>query len=185
MHLIKKIDQSMYYNKAVFFDRDGVVNKLVHRDGGLYSPRELNDFIFYDDIKPCIDYLIEKKFLIFIISNQPDISRGKMTIKDLDKIDLEINKKLHIDEIYYSFDSEFSINGTKKPSPKMLFEAKEKWKIDFSKSFFIGDSIIDRDCAKNANLPFILVSRSHNKEINFPLKINNLYDLKNIIEDSI
>lgn len=172
----------MYNKKAIFFDRDGVVNKLVARDGGLYSPRLLKDFIFYDDIKPCIDYLIEKKFLIFIISNQPDISRGQMTIKELDKIDLEINKKLHIDEIYYSFDSEFSINGTKKPSPKMLFQAKEKWKIDFSKSFFIGDSIADRDCAENANLSFILISRSHNKEINCSVKINTLYDIKNIIE---
>ena len=175
----------MYNKKAIFFDRDGVVNKLVTRDGGLYSPRLLKDFIFYDDIKPCIDYLFEKKFLIFIISNQPDISRGKMTIRELDEIDLEINKKLHIDEIYYSFDSEFSINGTKKPSPKMLFEAKEKWKIDFSKSFFVGDSIADRDCAKNANLSFILVSRSHNKELSYPVKINTLNDLVSIIENGI
>jgi len=175
----------MYKKKAIFFDRDGVVNKLVARDGGLYSPRVLKDFIFYDDIKPCIDYLIEKNFLIFIISNQPDISRGKMTIKELEKIDLVINKKLHIDEIYYSFESEFTINGTKKPSPKMLFEAREKWKIDFSKSFFVGDSIADRDCAKNANLSFILVSRSHNKELNYSVKINTLNDLKNIIEKRV
>ncbi len=175
----------MYKKKAIFFDRDGVVNKLVARDGGLYSPRVLKDFIFYDDIKPCIDYLIEKNFLIFIISNQPDISRGKMTIKELEKIDLVINKKLSIDEIYYSFESEFTINGTKKPSPKMLFEAREKWKIDFSKSFFVGDSIADRDCAKNANLSFILVSRSHNKELNYSVKINTLNDLKNIIEKRV
>lgn len=175
----------MYKKKAIFFDRDGVVNKLVARDGGLYSPRVLKDFIFYDDIKPCIDYLIEKNFLIFIISNQPDISRGKMTIKELEKIDLVINKKLRIDEIYYSFESEFTINGTKKPSPKMLFEAREKWRIDFSKSFFVGDSITDRDCAKNANLSFILVSRSHNKELNYSVKINTLNDLKNIIEKRV
>ena len=175
----------MYNKKAIFFDRDGVINKLVNRDGGLYSPRLLKDFIFYDDIKPCIDYLIKNKFLIFIISNQPDISRKKMNIKELDKIDKEINKKLHIDEIYYSFDSEFSITGTKKPSPKMLFEAKEKWKIDFSKSFFIGDSIADRDCAKNANLSFILISRSHNKDMSYPVQIDTLNDLKNIIEKSI
>lgn len=175
----------MCHKKAIFFDRDGVVNRLVTRDGGLYSPRTLRDFIFYDDIKPCIDYLIKNKFLIFIVSNQPDISRGKMTIKELEKIDLEINQKLHIDEIYYSFDSEFSINGTKKPSPKMLFEAKEKWEIDFSKSFFIGDSIADRDCATNANLQFILVSRDHNKELDYPVKINSLNDIGNIIESSI
>ena len=108
-----------------------------------------------------------------------------MNIKELDKIDKEINKKLHIDEIYYSFDSEFSITGTKKPSPKMLFEAKEKWKIDFSKSFFIGDSIADRDCAKNANLSFILISRSHNRDMSYPVKIDTLNDLDNIIENNI
>ena len=175
----------MYNNKAIFFDRDGVVNKLVARDGGLYSPRVSKDFIFYDDIKPCIDYLIENKFLIFIISNQPDISRKKMTIKELDKIDKEINKKLHIDEIYYSFDSKFTKNGSKKPSPKMLLEAKEKWKINFSRSFFVGDSIADRDCAKNANVSFILVSRSHNKNLNYPFKVNSLNEVKNIIEEKI
>jgi histidinol phosphatase-like enzyme len=55
----------MYNKKAIFFDRDGVINKLVTRDGGLYSPRLLKDFIFYDDIKPCIDYLIEKQIFDF------------------------------------------------------------------------------------------------------------------------
>ena len=175
----------MYKNKAIFFDRDGVINKLVARDNGFFSPRTLKEFDFYDDIKPCIDFLIKNKFLIFIVSNQPDISRKKMSIKELDKIDLAINKKLRIDEIYYSFDSKFTKTGSKKPSPKMLLEAKEKWKIDFSKSFFVGDSIADRDCAKNAKISFILVSRSHNKELNYPVKINSLNDIENIIEDRV
>lgn len=175
----------MYNNKAIFFDRDGVINKLIARDSGFFSPRTFNEFDFYDDIKLCIDFLVKNKFLIFIISNQPDISRKKMSIKELDKIDIAINKKLHIDEIYYSFDSEFSKNGSKKPSPKMLLEAKEKWKIDFSKSFFVGDSIADRDCANNANVPFILVSRSHNKELNYPRKIDSLNQIKEIIKDKI
>tara|TARA_B100000900_G_scaffold404167_1_gene412168 strand:- start:572 stop:1099 length:528 start_codon:yes stop_codon:yes gene_type:complete len=171
----------MYSNKAIFFDRDGVINKLIARDGGFFSPRTFNEFDFYDDIKTCIDFLIEKKYLIFIISNQPDISRKKMSIKELNKIDKAINKKLHIDEIYYSFDSEVSKNGSKKPSPKMLLDAKEKWKIDFSKSFFVGDSVADRDCANNANVSFILVSRSHNKDLNHNCKVNSLNDIKNII----
>ena len=175
----------MYNNKAVFFDRDGVINKLVTRDNGFFSPRTFNEFNFYDDIQPCIDFLIENKFLIFIVSNQPDISRKKMSIKELNKIDIAINKKLHIDEIYYSFDSKFTKNGSKKPSPKMLLEAKEKWKINFSRSFFVGDSIADRDCAKNANVSFILVSRSHNKNLNYPFKVNSLNEVKNIIEKKI
>ena len=171
----------MYSNKAIFFDRDGVINKLIARDGGFFSPRTFNEFDFYDDIKTCVDFLIENKYLIFIVSNQPDISRKKMSIKELNKIDKAINKKLHIDEIYYSFDSEVSKNGSKKPSPKMLLDAKEKWKIDFSKSFFVGDSVADRDCANNANVSFILVSRSHNKDLNYTFKVNSLNDIKNII----
>ena len=71
----------MYNKKAIFFDRDGVVNKLVARDGGLYSPRVLKDFIFYDDIKPCIDYLIEKNFLIFIPKGiEVDLKLSKILI---------------------------------------------------------------------------------------------------------
>ena len=175
----------MYNNKAIFFDRDGVINKLVARDNGFFSPRTFNEFDFYDDIKPCIDFLVKNRFLIFIVSNQPDISRKKISIKELNKIDIAINKKLHIDEIYYSFDSKVSKDGSKKPSPKMLLEAKEKWKIDLSKSFFIGDSVADRDCAKNANVSFILVSRSHNKELNYAHKINSLNQIKDIIEDKI
>ncbi len=171
----------MYTNKAIFLDRDGVVNKLVARNNGFFSPRKFSEFDFYKDIKPCIKYLLKNKFLIFIVSNQPDISRKKMSINELDKIDREINEKLHIDEIYYSFDSEYSINGSKKPSPRMLLEAKEKWKIDFSKSFFIGDSIVDKECAKNANISFILVLRNHNKELNSTLKVNSLDKIKHII----
>jgi phosphoglycolate phosphatase-like HAD superfamily hydrolase len=67
----------------------------------------------------------------------------------------------------------------------MVLDAKEKWKIDFSKSFFVGDSIADRDCAKNANIPFILVSRSHNKELNYPRKIDSLNQIKKIVKDEI
>ena len=44
----------MYNNKAIFFDRDGVINKLIARDNGFFSPRTLNEFDFYDDIKLCI-----------------------------------------------------------------------------------------------------------------------------------
>ena len=177
--------QSTYNNRAIFFDRDGVINKLINRKSGFFSPRKFDDFNFYDDIKECIDFLSNNNFLILIISNQPDISRGEMEIEELNKMDKKMNEFLHIDDIYYSFDSDIVKGGTKKPSPKMLLEAKEKWKIDLSKSFFIGDSVADRDCAKNANVSFILVSRSHNKELNYVHKINSLNQIKDIIEDKI
>tara|TARA_Y100000389_G_scaffold165501_1_gene169720 strand:- start:233 stop:751 length:519 start_codon:yes stop_codon:yes gene_type:complete len=171
----------MYKRKAIFFDRDGVINKLVYREGGFFSPRKFDDFIFYEDVISCINQLIDKGFLIFIISNQPDISRKKMLPEELEKIDLEINKKLNINQIYYSFDSEVVNGGSKKPSPKMVFEARDKWNIDLSKSYFLGDSEADIECAKNANVSFILVKRKHNQNIEYPVYVHSLSDTNNMI----
>tara|TARA_B110001454_G_scaffold166438_1_gene156302 strand:- start:1027 stop:1554 length:528 start_codon:yes stop_codon:yes gene_type:complete len=175
----------MYNRKAIFFDRDGVINKLVARDNGFFSPRTFDEFHFYEDVSICINLLAKKGFLIFIISNQPDISRKKMLIQELDKIDTEINKKLHIDKIYYSFDSKAIIGGSKKPSPKMVFEAQDKWNIDLSKSYFLGDSLVDIECAKNANVSFILVKREHNQDLEHPYCVDNLNDALKMISKII
>jgi len=132
-------------------------------------------------VSSCVNQLIDKGFLIFIISNQPDISRKEMLPEELEKIDSEINKKLNISQIYYSFDSEVVNGGSKKPSPKMVFEASDKWNIDLSKSYFLGDSEADIECAKNASVSFILVKRKHNQNIEYPVYVHSLSDINNMI----
>tara|TARA_B100000965_G_scaffold296943_1_gene255160 strand:- start:2552 stop:3088 length:537 start_codon:yes stop_codon:yes gene_type:complete len=176
---------SEYKNKALFLDRDGVINHLVFRNNGFYSPRQLNDFKLYNDIEDLVNFFKAKQFYIIIISNQPDISRKKMTIEELNSIDIFLKEKLHIDEIYYSFESEVVNGGSKKPSPKMIFEARDKWSIDLSKSYFIGDSLVDLECAKNAKVPFILIRRKHNKDINYHNCIDSLNNIQKIISTVI
>ena len=104
-----------------------------------------------------------------------------MDINELNKIDEFLNKNLEIDEINYSFDSQVVNGGSKKPSPKMIFDAQKKWKIDLSKSYFIGDSLVDIECAKNANVPFILIKRKHNQDLIYPNSIESLNDIKTFI----
>ncbi len=57
---------SRYKNKAIFFDRDGVVNKLISRNDGFFSPRTVDNFYFYDDIKKTVEFLVNNNFLILI-----------------------------------------------------------------------------------------------------------------------
>ena len=102
INLVKVRVKLNYNNKAIFLDRDGVINNLVLRDGKFYSPRYFQDFELYDDVKESIQFLKSKSFHIIIISNQPDISRGYMDINELHKIDKFLNKNLEIDEINYS-----------------------------------------------------------------------------------
>lgn len=172
--------KSKLNNKAIFLDRDGVLNYLIERDGGLFSPRKFSDFKLYEDTFDTIKKLKSKKFLTIIISNQPDISRSKMSKSELNKMSQYLYDKLEIDDIFYSFDSDIEKNGTKKPSPKMIHLAQSKWNIDLSRSYMVGDSIADLECAKNANLKFILMKRIDSKIVN-NIEIKNLNDLLGII----
>ena len=104
-----------------------------------------------------------------------------MKIDELNKMDDMMKSLFHIDDIYYSFDSDVVDGGTKKPSPKMLFDAKEKWMINFSKSYFIGDSLIDKQCAENADIPFIMILREHNKILESDIKIHSLNEIQDFI----
>ena len=108
-----------------------------------------------------------------------------MTIEELNSIDIFLNKKLKIDEIRYSFDSKVIAGGSKKPSPRMIFEARDKWNIDLSKSYFLGDSLVDIECAKNADIPFILVKRKHNQHLEHPYCIDSLNDAPSMINNII
>ncbi len=169
-----------YKNKAIFFDRDGVLNYLIKRNGGMFSPRSFADFKLYEDVLPAINSLKSKSFLTIIVSNQPDISRLKMKKEELKKIDKFLYDKLKIDDIFYSFESEYVKGGSKKPSPKMIYEAQKKWKINLNHSFMVGDSIADLECAKNADVKFILMNRN-NTNIENKITISNLNDLFKII----
>lgn len=177
---IVRVVKLKYNNKAIFFDRDGVLNYLVKRSGGMFSPRTFDDFKLYEDVESTIKDLKSNLFLIIIVSNQPDISRLKMKKEELKKIDKFLYDKLKVDDIFYSFDSKCVKGGSKKPSPKMIYEAQEKWKINLNHSFMVGDSIADLECAKNANVKFILMNRN-NTNIENKITISNLNDLNNII----
>tara|TARA_Y100001934_G_C12295241_1_gene747023 strand:- start:40 stop:567 length:528 start_codon:yes stop_codon:yes gene_type:complete len=173
--------KSSYNNKAVFFDRDGVINHLIYRDNGFYSPRFLKDFQLYEDVVGAIKFLKKKSFYIIIISNQPDISRNNMNREELQKIDDFLNENLKINDIYYSFDSDVIEGGSKKPLPTMIFNAQKKWEINLSESYFIGDSQVDIECAQNANVPFVLIKREHNKKLEYHCSIDTLRDIKKIV----
>ncbi len=72
-------------NKAVFLDRDGVINKLVFNSerNEFEPPHSVEDFILYSGVLPFLKKLQENDFLLFIVSNQPDYAKGKTTLENL------------------------------------------------------------------------------------------------------
>lgn len=138
--------------KAVFLDRDGVINK----DLGYVCSRE--KFIWIEGALDSIEYLKKHDFLVIVISNQSGVSRGYFTEEDVKEFHKWINfqlflkKKVTIDDFFFCTDLPGTPHSNRKPSPYMINDAIKKYNIDKHKSFLIGDKRTDVLAAKNADL---------------------------------
>jgi D-glycero-D-manno-heptose 1,7-bisphosphate phosphatase len=85
--------------RAIFLDRDGVINQVVLRDGKPFSPRTVKEFALCDGIGSFLAQSRKAGFLNIVITNQPDIARGLMDSKVLEAMHDSIKKHLSVDDI--------------------------------------------------------------------------------------
>jgi len=155
--LLKKSKNVTLKNKAIFFDRDGVLNDLVKRNGGYYSPLKFKDFKLNSDAKIAIRLAKELGYLCIVVSNQSEITRKRMEISSLDEMTRLLRTELEIDDVFYCLHDDHNDTGCRKPNPGLIFQASDKWNIDLQMSFMIGDTWRDIGAAKNAGVKSILL----------------------------
>lgn len=153
-------------HSALFFDRDGVLNK----DTG-YT-HKLSDLEFYEDTIDTLQAVAKSDYKIFIITNQPGIGIGLFSEEDYfnfekifsDKLDILSDNTIRIDKVYHcphhpeKGKGSYKIKcGCRKPAPGMLLQADKDFGIDFSSSYLIGDKRSDIMAGKAAGCKTILV----------------------------
>lgn len=155
--------------KAIFLDRDGTINKYV---GFL---RDIKDFELIPGVSECIRKINESGFLAIVITNQPVIARGEVTVEELDEIHKKMETELgkggaYIDALYYcphhpdkGFEGEIpelKIDcECRKPKPGLIYKAALDYNIDLSQSYMIGDSKSDIEAGETAGCKSILIDR--------------------------
>ncbi|MFX0039502.1 MAG: D-glycero-beta-D-manno-heptose 1,7-bisphosphate 7-phosphatase [Promethearchaeota archaeon] len=151
--------------KAVFLDRDGVINKEVS-----YLSNS-KDFRFIEDSIEALKILKQKGFLLIIITNQAGIARGYFTEGTLKTIHSKMNNRLkkeglELDDIYYCpHHPDFTGPcNCRKPNPGMILKAKLQHNIDLTKSYMVGDTLNDIQTGKAANCKTVLVLTGYGKE---------------------
>jgi len=154
-------------NIAVFLDRDGTLNE---DPGYIGDPAKV---VLFDDVAEALAVLQNKfQFKLIVVSNQAGIARGIITESQVVSVNNKINELLlpyevQIDKFFYCpSHPEFSSTEEcmcRKPSPKMVLDAAKEFSIDLSKSYFIGDSKTDIECAINAGVKSILVKTGYGK----------------------
>ena len=149
--------------KAIFFDRDGVLNKSIVIKGKPKAPTRLKDFKIYKNLeKYFID--LKKKYLIYVITNQPDFFEKKKRYI-INKMHNKLKKKFPITNILCCFDIKES-SKNKKPNIGLVKKILKKRNIDLTKSFVVGDRWRDIDLAYNLNCKSIFINRKYREKLN-------------------
>ena len=125
--------------KAVFLDRDGVINKAYIKDGLPKSPNSLNELKILPGVKESILRLKELDFICLVVTNQPDVPRGKINKNTVIEMNNFLKKEIELDDIFVCYHDDKDNCNCRKPKPGLLLQAIKKWNVDFKKSFIIGD----------------------------------------------
>jgi UDP-N-acetylmuramoyl-tripeptide--D-alanyl-D-alanine ligase len=174
-------------NKAVFLDRDGVINKEVNY---LSDPR---DFKFIKGSIEALKILTQKNYMLIVITNQAGIARGYFSeeiLKIIHNKMIKILKKnsVELTDIYYCpHHPEFTGPcDCRKPKPGMILKAKLDYNINLSESYIVGDTLIDIETGEVAGCKTVLVLTGYGTEEKE--KISNIIPdmiFKNLKEFSI
>jgi D-glycero-D-manno-heptose 1,7-bisphosphate phosphatase len=155
--------------RAVFLDRDGVINKPIIQHGKPYPPAQVNDFEIYADVAPGIERLREAGYLLIVVTNQPDVARGKQKREVVEAIHekmLTILPQIASIEVCWHGGAEWADPcECRKPQPGMLLRAARALNIDLSQSFVIGDRWQDIDCGQAAGCRTVLIDRDYSESL--------------------
>lgn len=137
---------------AVFLDRDGVINRVIFRDGKPCSPRHIAEFELCDGVKKAVESLKTAGLTVFVVTNQPDISRGLIPGQTLQEMTDFIQTYLGVQDIAICAHDDADACPCRKPKPGLLLDLANKWGIDLPSSFIIGDTQKDMGAGRSAGL---------------------------------
>jgi D-glycero-D-manno-heptose 1,7-bisphosphate phosphatase len=143
--------------RAVFLDRDGVINANLERDGKPVAPTSLAEFRILPGVEEAVRRLKKAGYLIVIVTNQPDVRNGITTRAAMEAMHAEIRKLMPIDEIMICLHNDADNCSCRKPKPGLLLEAAAKHGIDLKSSYFVGDRWKDVHAGKAAGCRTIFV----------------------------
>jgi D-glycero-D-manno-heptose 1,7-bisphosphate phosphatase len=169
-------------NRAVFLDRDGVINAALCNpvEGKPESPYRLEDFRLLPAAAQAIRRVNSLGFLAVVVSNQPGVAKGKCDFAFLEALDHRLRWELarhgaHLDAIYYCLHHpEAQVESLRlscdcrKPQPGLLLRAARELGIDLSRSYMVGDLPTDVAAGRAAGCRTILLNGAHDPPVDGP-----------------
>ena len=142
---------------GVFIERDGVLNRVRVEHQHQVSPLTLDQFRVERSAGPLLKSLKAAGFVVIATTNQPALSRGYLSRRELDRMHDLLRRALPLDDLLVCPHDESDRCPCRKPEPGLLIEAAFKWQIDLDRSFVISDKWQDAEAARAASCLSLLI----------------------------
>ena len=136
--------------KAVFLDRDGVINRAISIDGKPFPPNKISELEIIPGVVEAVRLILSNGMLPVVVTNQPDISRGITSQDFVTETHNEIEKKTGIAHFYICAHDDSDLCNCRKPKPGLLFEAAKDLNLNVQSSYMIGDRWRDVSAGNSA-----------------------------------
>jgi D-glycero-D-manno-heptose 1,7-bisphosphate phosphatase len=144
----------------VFLDRDGVINRALVRDGKPYPPASVEELEVLPGVADALARLKHAGFDLVVVTNQPDVARGRQDRKIVERMHAVLRERLPIDEFRVCYHDDSDRCSCRKPAPGLLLAAPEH---DLSRSVMVGDRWRDVEAGHRAGVRTILVGTGYDE----------------------
>jgi D-glycero-D-manno-heptose 1,7-bisphosphate phosphatase len=144
--------------QAVFIERDGILNLVQVEKHHQVSPLTLEDLRVNAEAAPLLKQLKNAGLMLIATTNQPGLSRGYQSRRELDRMHDLLRKTFHLDDLLVCPHDETDRCPCRKPKPGLLVEAGFKWHLDLDRSFVISDKWQDAEAARIAGCTSLLIN---------------------------
>jgi D-glycero-D-manno-heptose 1,7-bisphosphate phosphatase len=143
--------------RAVFLDRDGVINRSIVRDGRPYAPDRLEDLEILPGVREALSRLRAAGFRLVVVTNQPDVARGTQTREMVDAMHASLAARLPLDEFRVCPHEDRDECACRKPKPGLLTDAARDGGLSLAGSFMVGDRWRDVEAGQRAGCTTIFI----------------------------
>jgi len=146
--------------RAVFLDRDGVINRSIVREGKPFAPATLAELEVLPGVPEALGRLRAAGYLLIVVTNQPDVARGLQLRDTVEAMHAHLSSTLPLDAIRTCFDAD-DASACRKPNPGLLVDAAVDFGVDLSRSVMVGDRWRDIEAGERAGCRTVFVDRGY------------------------
>jgi D-glycero-D-manno-heptose 1,7-bisphosphate phosphatase len=173
--------------RAVFLDRDGVINRAIVQNGKPFPPRSAAEMEVLPDAHDALLRLREAGYVLIVVTNQPDVARGTQTRGAVEEINARLASELAIDDFVVCYHDDAAGCACRKPSPGGLLEAAARHEVDLANSYIVGDRWRDVEAGQRVGCTSFFIDYGYSERQPEPpfLRVRSLAEAaERIVADS-